>query len=126
MRLRILVAEDEPFLLEITTLVLEDAGHEVLGAADGTRALRVAREEKPDVVLLDIMMPGLDGRDVARQLRSDPSLEGVRIVLYSSLSESQVDWREAGADAFRSKGESVRHLPKFVEDLVRMSPDGDG
>jgi CheY-like chemotaxis protein len=118
MRLRILVAEDEPFLLEITQAILEHAGHEVLVATNGSDALRLAREEEPDVALIDIMMPELDGREVTRRIREDDSLDGLRIALYSSLPEPESRWRSSGADAFRSKTADVRGLPGFLEELA--------
>ena len=117
MSLRVLVAEDQPFLLEITGEVLREAGHEVLEATDGAEAERMARAEKPDILLLDIMMPERDGREVARRLRSEQGLDGMRIVYYTPMTKDEFDWRATGADAFRSKTESVRELPGFLEEL---------
>lgn len=118
MAFRVLVAEDQPFLLEITGEVLREAGHEVLEASDGVEAERMARAEKPDVLLLDIMMPGRDGRDVARRLREEKALDGTRIVFYTTMTADEFDWRATGADAFRSKMESVRNLPQFLEEVA--------
>ena len=118
MGLRILVAEDQPLVLDIIADVLTDAGHEVLQAEDGKEALRTAEREQPDLLLLDVMMPGMDGREVTRRLRENPGGDGMRIVLYSAMAEEDIDWREAGADAFRSKTESVRNLPSFLEGLA--------
>lgn len=123
MALRILVAEDQPLVLEIIADVLTDAGHEVLEAENGTEALRISEEEKPDVLLLDVMMPGMDGREITRRIRADPSADGTRIVLYSAMAEEDIEWEEAGADAFRSKTESVRDLPSFLERLANSHPD---
>ena len=118
MALRVLVAEDQPFLLELTAEVLRDAGHEVLEASDGLEAERLARAEKPDVLLLDIMMPGRDGREVARRLRQEQGPDGIRIAFYSTMTADELDWRAEGADAFRSKTESIRYLAEFVEKLA--------
>lgn len=122
-QLKILIADDEPFLLDIAVEMLTADGHDVMTAADGDEALRLAREEKPDVALIDIMMPGVDGRKVVEELSSEPAMRDTRLVLYSSLSEKEVSWRETGADAFRSKSEDVRELGRFLQELVSGGGD---
>lgn len=100
---RVLVADDNDIQRKLTVLRLRGEGFEVLEAEDGDAAVRVARDAKPDVVLSDVLMPGLDGFDVCRTIRSSPEIESTPIVLASSAFIERAD-RElaasAGADRF--------------------------
>ena len=121
-KLRILVADDEPAITALVAEMLTYSGFEVFTARGGREALRLAREERPDLILLDVMMPDLDGRDTCRALKADTGLNGVPVVLFSSADEDDVRWRHAGADAFLQKPFSIRSLPQF---LRRMLDSGD-
>ena len=114
---RILVADDEPLTAEMITLMLAFTGYEVEHALDGTEALTRAREYQPDVVLLDVMMPGRLGHSVSNELRKDPRFDDTVVVLFSCVDERDVPWRESGADAFLQKPISIRDLPRIIEDL---------
>lgn len=81
--LTILVADDDAPSLEMIAMFLEMGGHRVHTALDGTNALRLARELRPDVVILDSSMPGMGGAEVARAVRSDAALQGCRIIALS-------------------------------------------
>lgn len=116
--LRVLVVDDEPMMIEITSEMLRAFDIDVITASDGQEALRLAGETSPDIVLCDIMMPGMDGREVARRIREDPAFDGTVVVLYSSLSESEVDWRSSGAVAYREKGGDLRELPDFLRSVA--------
>ena len=85
--LRILVVDDEPDTLAFIVAVLEDSGAEVLEACDGNEALEVARREKPDLVTLDISMPGKDGGQVFEEMRSDPALRDIPVCIISGRPE---------------------------------------
>jgi CheY-like chemotaxis protein len=123
---RILVADDEPMTAEMLSAMLAYRGYEVVCAYDGTAALERARELKPDAVLLDVYMPGLEGAAVARLLRADPVLSSCPIVLISSADESDIEWREAGADLFLQKPVNLRQLPDMVDGLLgSVAPPGD-
>jgi CheY-like chemotaxis protein len=119
--LRILVVDDEPMMLEIAAAMLNASGFKVLTAMRGEEALEIARREHPEVVLCDIMMPGLDGRDVCRTMKDDPDLDDIPVVLHSSLREDEVDWQASGADAFRYKLSNLSELPAFLRDLVKQA-----
>ena len=113
-RPRILVADDEMGTLALMADVLTYGGFDVTRARDGLEALVRAHEARPDLALIDVMMPGLDGREVCRRMRADPSLAATPIILHSSADGDDVDWREVGADAFLQKPFSIRELPDFV------------
>jgi CheY-like chemotaxis protein len=83
---KVLVVDDDPDFVKVTTKVLEKAGHEVVSAANGAKALATMRQDAPDVVVLDVMMSYiLDGLDVSREMAEDPALKEVPILMCTSL-----------------------------------------
>lgn len=103
--LNALVIDDDPGMREAFDLLLSFEDFETRLAEDGATGLRMAREQRPDVIVLDVMMPGLDGRDVARDLRADPRLREVPIVFCSALSDESDIWAgwQAGANSYVPK-----------------------
>ncbi len=85
--MKILLAEDEPDIQFVTRLALEDAGHQVVLADDGMAALERARAELFDVILLDVMMPRLDGLAVCHKLKSDPLLRHIPVIFLTARSQ---------------------------------------
>jgi chemosensory pili system protein ChpA (sensor histidine kinase/response regulator) len=84
---RVLVVDDDPDFVKVTSKVLEKAGHEVVSAANGAKALQAMRQNPPNVVLLDIMMAYiLDGLDVSREMAEDPSLKDIPVIMVTSLT----------------------------------------
>jgi CheY-like chemotaxis protein len=84
---KVLVVDDDPDFVKVTSKVLESAGHDVVAAANGAKALKTMREETPDVVLLDIMMSYiLDGLDVSREMAEDPALKDIPVIMVTSLT----------------------------------------
>lgn len=118
MKTRVLVADDEPSTAEMLALILGFTGYDVTRAYDGVQALELAQTVKPDVMLLDVRMPKLYGLDVAKRVKSDPELQNKVVVLFSAADEDEVQWREAGADAFLRKPIDIRQLPEVVSSLV--------
>ena len=118
MKPRVLVADDEPSTAEMLALILGFTGYDVSRAYDGVQALELAQKVKPDVMLLDVRMPKLYGSDVAKRIKSDPELADKVVVLFSSADEDDVQWREAGADAFLRKPIDIRVLPEVVSNLL--------
>ncbi|MDZ7374530.1 MAG: response regulator [candidate division KSB1 bacterium] len=94
LRKKILVIEDDAFTRELLEMELKDAGYEVLTAGDGKSGVEAVYSSQPDLVLLDIMMPHIDGLEVLRTLRSDPKLSGLPVILISARGE--VDDKLAG------------------------------
>jgi len=121
---KVLIADDEPFTAEMLALVFAYRGYEVVSAADGAQALARAKAAKPDALLLDVLMPEMEGVAVTRAVRDDPNLDGCRIVLFSSADESEIDWREAGADMFLQKPIDIRRLPELVDGLLAHGAPG--
>ncbi len=116
----ILVVDDEPKVARLARDYLEKNGFRVITASDGQSALITARREKPDLIILDLMLPKMDGREVCRILRRESD---VPIIMLTALSEEidQVTGLEIGADDYISKPFSVRALVARVRALLRRT-----
>ncbi|MCW2136097.1 response regulator transcription factor [Actinoplanes cyaneus] len=120
---RILVADDDPKHAQLIRLYLEREGHQVLTVGDGRAALEQTRARRPDLLVLDVMMPLVDGLDVCRILRADadPGLAGVAILLVTARSaeSDMLLGLDIGADDYLSKPVSPRELTARVRALLR-------
>lgn len=122
---RVLVVDDEPAVTDLLAYNLRKAHYEVLTAADGSTALRLAKESKPDLILLDLMIPEVDGFDVCRELRKS---SGVPIIMITARGEEidRVVGLELGADDYVTKPFSVRELLARVKAVLRRAQnDGE-
>jgi two-component system alkaline phosphatase synthesis response regulator PhoP len=101
----VLVAEDDEDILEMVVFDLQDEGYEVLTARDGDAAISLALERRPDLVLLDVAMPGLDGYEVTRRLRAEKSTSGTPVVLLTARAQVRdvILGFEAGANDYVTK-----------------------
>ena len=117
----ILIIEDERSLLEILAYNLTNEGFEVLTAADGQDGLRRAKTSVPDLVVLDLMLPGLDGLQVCRQIRSDPRTQAVRILMLTAKSEEvdEIVGFNMGADDYVAKPFKIKPLISRIKALLR-------
>ncbi|MGI6157383.1 MAG: response regulator [Saccharofermentanales bacterium] len=125
MNARILVVDDEPNIVNILRSNLEREGHEVIPAYDGEEAIRLADEHRPDLILLDCMLPGMDGFDVCKHIRR---VSTVPIIMITAKSEEidKVVGLELGADDYITKPFSVREVVARVKaQLRRVSLQGD-
>lgn len=116
----LLIAEDDPDIRELLSFRLAAAGHAVTAVEDGPLALDAAAEAAPDLVLLDVMMPGLSGIDVCRALRARPETSGLPVILLTARSQEadvQAGFR-AGADDYMTKPFSPRELVSRIEALL--------
>jgi len=123
MQSTILVVDDEPKIIRLARDYLEKNGFRVVSAADGQSALAMARREKPDLIVLDLLLPGMDGREVCRILRNESD---VPIIMLTALSEEsdQIVGLELGADDYIVKPFSPRALVARVRALLRRVQGG--
>jgi adenylate cyclase len=119
---RILIADDNPENLDILQTRLTVHGYETLTAIDGDEALAIAREKQPDLILLDIMMPKMDGIEVCRHLKADLSLRFMPIIMVTAKAGSQdvVAGLEAGADEYLTKPVDQNALMARVRSMLRI------
>ena len=119
---RILIADDNPDNLDIFRTRLAAHKYEIITATDGEAALAAAKEKQPDVILLDIMMPKMDGVEVCRHLRADPSLPFTPIIMVTAKTSSQdvVSSLEAGADEYLTKPVDHGALVARVNSMLRI------
>ena len=117
---RVLIAEDEPHLVEALSFVLEREGFAVSAVLDGAALLPHLRSERPDIVILDLMLPGASGFELLRQIRADPALRTLPVMILTAKGQVQ-DRRtaeEIGADAFMTKPFSNRDVVEQVRRLT--------
>ncbi len=118
---KILVVEDVSFLQNAIKMVLEDAGYEVLTASDGLKGLNAATTKKPDLILLDIMMPKMDGMTMLKKLRQHPNGKRVPVIILTNLSseEKLIEANKEGVtDYFIKSDWEIEELPELVENKL--------
>ncbi|SMB96590.1 two component transcriptional regulator, winged helix family [Hymenobacter roseosalivarius DSM 11622] len=122
---KILVVDDDPDIVELLEYNLRKEGYDVATAPDGRKALEIAPQFEPDIVLLDVMMPQLDGIDTCRQLRTLPKFKDTYIIFLTARAEefSEVAAFEAGADDFIAKPIKPRALMGRLAAFVRRDKD---
>ena len=116
----ILVVDDDPEIVTMLNTRLTKRGYKVATAGDGHRAIELAKREKPDLVLLDVMMPGKSGWEVARALKQDPVTQHVKIVMVSAIGEktNEITAPIYGADAHVDKPFEFEKLEKVIAGLL--------
>lgn len=117
---RILIADDEEQILSVMVDVLEAAGHDVVGVADGAEALNKLKLEEFDVALIDVMMPKMDGYHVAAQIHGLPTPPKVVIVTSRNYDGDRQALRAAGVDAFLPKPFSNKDLLEVVANMLKF------
>lgn len=119
----VLVADDDPDILDLVTFRLDRAGYEVVQARDGQEALEAALERTPDLCVLDVMMPRLDGYEVTRRLREESATKAVPIILLTARAQEADVQRgfESGATDYVKKPFSPQELRARVEALLARS-----
>jgi two-component system phosphate regulon response regulator PhoB len=118
---KVLVIEDDPDILEVLDYNLTEKGHKVTLTSKGMDGIRIAKDTKPDLVLLDLMLPDIPGTDVCRAIKSDPALANVRVMMLTAKGEEidRVVGFEIGADDYVTKPFSLRELLLRIQAIVR-------
>lgn len=126
-RNKIVVIEDEPDIMEIVSYNLKREGYSVIGVNRGDAALNIIRNESPNLVILDLMLPGMDGLSICQQMKSDPIVRDIPVIIISAKGEESdiVIGLELGADDYLAKPFSPRELLARVKVVLRRGPVAD-
>jgi len=117
---KLLIVDDDLDTLRLIGLMLERQGYEIIAASNGQQALNLVKTEMPDLIILDVMMPDLDGYEVARRLRADEATEAIPIIMFTAKSQmdDRVTGIEAGADAYLTKPTQPRELFAHIKSML--------
>ena len=121
---RILIADDEPNIVLALELLMKREGHEIRSVGDGELAVEAAKAFRPDLILLDVMMPKMDGYEVCQRLRADPALKDVAIVMLTAKGR-EVEKEKGlalGADLYITKPFSTRDVVRRVKEVLAAKP----
>ncbi|MGE5863739.1 MAG: response regulator [Rhizobacter sp.] len=118
--LRILIVEDSPVNMLLTVAILERAGHVVLKAETAAEGLAIARSQRPDLILMDIQLPDMDGLEATRLVRADPRISGVPIIALTAfaMKGDAETMRDAGCDGYVTKPIRYQEFLQEVESVV--------
>lgn len=120
---RILAVDDEPSIVKLVSATLSARGYDVVVAHNGEEALDKVRLEKPDLIVLDIMMPRMDGREVRRRLQADPATSAIPIVFLSAVGDldNQLDTLDSGSGEYMTKPFKPSELADYVDAMLDPS-----
>ncbi len=124
---RILIVDDDAFIRRPLEFILRAEGFDAESAVDGDECLRVVRERRPDLIVLDVMMPGRDGFEICRELKSDPSMREIPVVLLSARGREHDRERglALGAQDFMTKPYSPSDLVRRVREILSNAEGAD-
>ncbi len=120
MEKKILVIEDDPATSRLVDYSLRHAGYQVITSSNGLEGLRKAHSESPDLVILDVMLPGMDGFEICHRLKSEPSTAGLPILMFSAKAQ-EIDKKtgiKVGADEYLTKPSPPAEIVRCVERLL--------
>jgi DNA-binding response OmpR family regulator len=117
---KILIVEDEKTLLKLESILLKSKGYRVIGATSGTEALALVARERPDLVLLDVMLPGIDGFKVCAHLKGAPETKGIPVVMLTARTRQEdiARGREVGADEYITKPFQSAQVTRTIARLL--------
>ncbi len=120
-KFKILFIEDEPDQITMISMRLQKNGYEVIASSDGESGLKKAAEERPDLILLDVLMPGIDGLEVCRRLRAEPVTRGIPVITTTAAGVDNIEHlcRVAGADDCLRKPYASADLLMKIERLLK-------
>ncbi len=121
---KILLVDDEPDIRMLTKMMLEKAGHSVAEAVNGEEGMKMLDEDVPDLILLDVMMPGMKGWEVCQKVKKDRKTRGIPVVMFTirGSEDSVRKSYECGADAHINKPFEIAELIDTVNKLTRRAP----
>ena len=121
MNRKILIVEDNPQNMRLLEMTLRTGGYTLFKAVDGEEALSLAVKEKPDLVIMDIQIPKINGEEVTRRLRQMPEFRNTSIIALTAyaMKGDEQKFLEAGCDAYVSKPINTRELPKLIVDMLQ-------
>ncbi len=121
MTARVLIVDDELYILESVSYVVRSAGFEPLTAEDGETGLQLACSQKPQLIILDVMLPRMTGLEVCRRLRQNPDTAAIPVVMLSAKGQEidEVQGMQSGADRYMTKPFSPRRLRQLIEEMIR-------
>ncbi len=116
----VLIVEDEAFTIEILSAILKRRGHDVLVANNGAEGVANARKNKPDLVIMDMSMPGMNGWEAIRQLKGAADTKAIPIIALTSMTtaEDRDEAYSAGCDAYEAKPIDVQRLEERIKELI--------
>lgn len=123
---KILIVEDEESLLKLESILLTSRGYAVTGVVDGKSALESISADPPDLVLLDVMLPGIDGFEVCRRIKSDPATRHIPVVMLTAKKSAGdvSQGAEAGSDAYLTKPFKSAQVMQIIESLIAGTAGG--
>jgi len=116
----ILIVEDNPLNMKLFSAMVAAQGYAVLQAVDGPRGLDLAHQEQPDLIIMDVNLPGMSGLEVTRLLKADPSTHGIPIIVTTAYQYDE-EIRDSGCDGYMSKPISVTDFVELIDSLVSPS-----
>ena len=119
---KILVVDDEPFIVQMVTSRLKAAGYEPISASDGEEALTKARSENPDLIILDVMMPKMDGFQVCATLKQDERYQKIPIIIFTAKGSDearQTGLEDCGADGYMTKPFEPQAFLAKISELIK-------
>ena len=122
---KILVVDDERHIVRLVEVNLTKAGYDVTSAYDGIEALEKVAEDKPDMIILDVMMPRMDGFDTLKKLQADPETEGIPVIMLTAKAQDADIFRgwSSGVSSYLTKPFNPRELLTFVERIFQSLED---
>ena len=119
----VLIVEDNPLNLKLFSAMIASQGYDVLQAVDGHQGLAMAQQHQPDLVIMDVQLPGMSGLEVAQSLKADDNTRGIQIIATTAfeLTDAEAKIVESGCDAYMAKPIAISEFLKLVESLVARS-----
>ena len=122
MKKKILFVDDEPDILTITTFMLKKMGYEVFGAAEGQKALTLAYQKNPDLIILDVYLPGMKGDEIAKVLKKDKKTKHIPIILISAdVTTLEARFKKCGADDYLGKPFEIGNMTRMIKKYISAS-----